>query len=783
MSSDSDDVSITSAAKTRRYRQRKRAGIVARPMASADEQLRLLSLPFETLTPKQKARVRYYRRRDRNQQQHKQSLQFQSDVHVQQQAQLVASRFPDTSHSTTTPSLIPSPTMDSMSSSHEPVAGMNLMPPPSSIPPFIPVAMIPSSYFSTLFPHVPSCFASAVLQSPSHTQPIQPTLVQHVQQQPITTTTLSILNQSDVDSVTAPQTSHLPSVTSSEMSSTPAKILVGLSGQGPAAASSPPMIDTGVSQPVPTTMPHNNDPPTIRSSPQGTSIQAAPVQSTASIHDPDIKEDELFGDEPYLVHPPKQALAQTKLSWQASTNSSQPQSRSSVDPQQSDVYATLLHKLVLLPKQRFTYMHQINSGKQGQYLSHWDIDNKQDTGDIFSDILATPENTSSSTSISTRSASASSDDPRIDHLRHVLPFKLSTHTQAVFKHRLVDSKLTFQSTTYKKHSNAYTNLLRAHDLHTSALKQPHTIPHITIEPSHHVFAPSIALNSINNPSIQQHLQAIAQTAQTHYQQHVKQLSSEVMCDHVFIPALDGFGVQGLQLYFKNGYCIAWIHDELLWASALNYMIKNSVGCALWIGIGLHDLKQKMHMMEIDDWFKRDQPDIMKIGELLDALIASNTRVEYLYQHPGNMVSSPPGMGAAHLVITYGLFMTQLAWNFSFTLNDSITCLSFWGEQRTDRQFGHLYTDNGSMATRTTLPLYTMESYGYPFNLTDDMMICKSNIERLQQRKHKMSIKIMTINDKHLSYCPDCLHRQDWIRVNNQCIHCYFKKPNILKLLQ
>ena len=23
-----------------------------------------------------------------------------------------------------------------------------------------------------------------------------------------------------------------------------------------------------------------------------------------------------------------------------------------------------------------------------------------------------------------------------------------------------------------------------------------------------------------------------------------------------------------------------------------------------------------------------------------------------------------------------------------------------------------------MATRTTLPLYTMESYGYPFNLTD-----------------------------------------------------------------
>ena len=156
MSSDSDDVSIISAAKTRRYRQRKRAGIVARPMASADEQHRLLSLPFETLTPKQKARVRYYRRRDRNQQQHEQSLQLPLEAHVQQQAQLVASRFTDISHMTTASPVL-SPPMDMMSSQHQPFTGVHPMPPPSSIPPFIPVAMVPSSYFTTLFPHaIPS---------------------------------------------------------------------------------------------------------------------------------------------------------------------------------------------------------------------------------------------------------------------------------------------------------------------------------------------------------------------------------------------------------------------------------------------------------------------------------------------------------------------------------------------------------------------------------------------------------------------------------------------------
>ena len=82
MSSDSDDFSVSSAVKTRRYRQRQRAGIIARPMATPDEQHRLLSLPFDTLTPKQKARVRYYRRRDRNQQQHQQSLQLEQQLTI-----------------------------------------------------------------------------------------------------------------------------------------------------------------------------------------------------------------------------------------------------------------------------------------------------------------------------------------------------------------------------------------------------------------------------------------------------------------------------------------------------------------------------------------------------------------------------------------------------------------------------------------------------------------------------------------------------------------------------
>lgn len=87
--------------------------IAPRPMATPDEQQRLLSLPYNTLTPKQKSRVRYYRRQQRLQQR-EQSSQPQSDAHVQQQAQLVASRFTNTSHATTTSPIMSAPPMDSL---------------------------------------------------------------------------------------------------------------------------------------------------------------------------------------------------------------------------------------------------------------------------------------------------------------------------------------------------------------------------------------------------------------------------------------------------------------------------------------------------------------------------------------------------------------------------------------------------------------------------------------------------------------------------------------------
>ena len=573
----------------------------------------------------------------------------------------------------------------------------------------------------------------------------------------------SILVQLDAESESIPSTPRHQSTSPSQVSSTPVNILVEMaSSRAPAALAAVDSIPI-VEQP----------PPRIPSPPVATST------TTTDQNFPTTDE------EPFLVHPYEQAIRQTKSSWITLDNSS-PLSSSSVNHLQSDRFAVHLSELVLAPNDRSTYMTQVTG--RGHYISLRDTDIKEDTRAIFSDIMATSVTPSPATTTrQTRQSAPTTYSLRVraEHLQHVMPFDLSTHTQHTYQQTLINMKNkqppTFKSVIYK-HVDAYPKLIEANDMATTALQQPHTISNIKWSPSHNVFAPSIAICSIRNPAIQQHIKSIAQQVQITYQQRVKRLTFELLCDHVFIPPLDGFGIEGLQVYFKHGYSISWIHDELLWVSALNYMAKNSIGAALWIAIGLHDLKQKWDIIQISEWFVRENPDIMQVGELLDALCASGVNIEYVVQHPGQLVSSPPGAGACHLVIADGLFITQLAWNLSFNLPDSITCLSFWGETHTGRDFGHVHVDNGSMATRAVIPLYTMDQAGYAFNLIDKIDKYYHDLKILQT-KMKLNIKVIDNNDDHTTYCKDCLYRQDWVQVNNGCIHCFFKSPKIIKLLQ
>lgn len=468
-------------------------------------------------------------------------------------------------------------------------------------------------------------------------------------------------------------------------------------------------------------------------------------------------------------------------------------------------------------------MHHIEPSVPGHYLRVWDVDVEEDTKDIFMDIRNTPPPpTTSSTSSSPTSAgpstpssdvqtlrrssrastrastssvtSTSSAPPTITikqqarHLIKIIPPNPSTHDQEAYNHVLVDGDSkngpTYAVTTIepKDMVGAYENLIRGSNLATAASLNLATTATARLDPSQHTFVPSIQTSSIPNPTLQQHLHAIGTKVQQHYQRHVSPLHHEVLCDHVFDPPLDGFGVRGLQLYLKHGTSVTWLHDEILWHGALNYMMSKSLGVSLWIAIGVNDYKQMKSVMDMHEILMRTDLSVMKIGELLNTLIDSGTRVEYVFQRPGQVVSSPPGNGAAHIVIADGLFMSQLAWNSSFTLSGGNNCLSFWGERQSDREFGHIALDNSSMATRTVLPLYTMETQGYTLGLMDKVIYYRMMIDKLHKHKQgRMNVSYVT--QPSLEFCGKCFNRQDWIKINGKCIHCYMKSSHVSHLVK
>ena len=123
-------------------------------------------------------------------------------------------------------------------------------------------------------------------------------------------------------------------------------------------------------------------------------------------------------------------------------------------------------------------------------------------------------------------------------------------------------------------------------------------------------------------------------------------------------------------------------------------------------------------------------------------------------------------------------MTQVAWDYSFTIPGAVQCLSFWG---INDEHDHYATGNTSMSSISVLPLYTMQLQGYQLGLMDQVQQLQQLIIKLKSIKPKTRIK----HDPSISHtlCPKCLYRQDWLRINNQCIHCYFRHPKIIKLLK
>lgn len=178
-----------------------------------------------------------------------------------------------------------------------------------------------------------------------------------------------------------------------------------------------------------------------------------------------------------------------------------------------------------------------------------------------------------SVSRSGRPIVSSQSMPLPNNLKRVL--SLSTPGQPSWCHRSVSSPSSsppvVRSTRITKQSDVYDRLIAAssaaaaasnvHDRNSSStVSSSSTITTL----SRNIFTPTICIDSIKDDNIKKRLKAIAAAVQRIYKQHIEHKHHELECDHVFAIPLDGFGVDGVQLYFKVGKCVTWLHDELLW---------------------------------------------------------------------------------------------------------------------------------------------------------------------------------------------------------------------------
>jgi hypothetical protein len=517
------------------------------------------------------------------------------------------------------------------------------------------------------------------------------------------------------------------------------------------------------------------------------SVHSSTPLPTTSMSDPHDDSSDMFSHTDSiastspLVHPYQEALAKSKQSTVTSFSTSS-SSLPAVPAHQWKQFHDRLFEKVLLPNSRHEHMTQIVASTDqdqktstGRYLNVFDAHTHHDIVTPHMNIiqqLLQENNKPHRRSTSTQSSSSSSSSPA-QRLRQIISTNASYKQEAYCQHSVTgpDPPPVVEGTVIP-HGEACERLIKASETTSSFTS---TTTEQRAPQQQNIFMPFINIDSIKNDTLQQRIKAVAAAVQQLYKSRTVAKHLEIECDHAFATPLDGFGIDGVQLYLKSGECVTWLHDELLWCSALNYMMRESIGCSLWIAIGLHDLKQVMSVSEIDAVFRRPQTktDIMNIGALLDTLVEKKVYMEYVIQQPGQGVSSPPGAGAAHLVYADGILMSQLAWNYSFTMPGAIDCLAFWGGH--ENTHGHLSLSNGSMATRSVLPLYSMQENGYDFNLADQMKLYQDFISRLKYTYPQRRYRITRNPDTRLPHCKQCLFRQDWIRINNQCIHCYYKK--------
>eukprot|EP00743_Colponemidia_sp_Colp-15_P009497 GILK01010385.1.p1 GENE.GILK01010385.1~~GILK01010385.1.p1 ORF type:complete len:511 (-),score=56.15 GILK01010385.1:688-2010(-) len=245
-------------------------------------------------------------------------------------------------------------------------------------------------------------------------------------------------------------------------------------------------------------------------------------------------------------------------------------------------------------------------------------------------------------------------------------------------------------------------------------------------------------------------------------------SYDEMQEKGWLPALGGFGISGLQLYLKDQLAYTPLHSEIGCCEATNFMLHNSGGLAFWIGVHLSQLEQfysKQELAGFSTYEKDGNLVFQRIREWLD----KGVDVWLAIQAPGYAVHSGTFNCPAHLVLTLGQRVTQIAWNHGISARGMTSCLDFWkGHEET--------TANNGTSTRKILPCLRLQRH-MDIGLGNELKAVLQR--RAEEAKKYPSMRFRLCAGHDRLFCHLCEDLIDLIEVSTDedptshtCFECY-----------
>ena len=166
-----------------------------------------------------------------------------------------------------------------------------------------------------------------------------------------------------------------------------------------------------------------------------------------------------------------------------------------------------------------------------------------------------------------------------------------------------------------------------------------------------------------------------------------------------------------------------------------------------------------------------------LSEFLPKLRKLGLQPSMQVQTPGTCIYSPSGRGSAHIVITVGSWVEQIAINYSMSAAGLVSAVNFWNGVDP-------LLHNSALATRCVIPMIWLahhRQWDLGPEIADQLLVLSTLVRSVQRgATHEVVFRNFDDpNDVELA-CHTCFNKRGpgfhrallYVRINGQCPSCF-----------